>query len=271
MNNSEIKSRTNPRRTYFRLSKSSKNNLLKLLIWLIIGVLFIIISGTVYYFYELNADERISFKISRDIIQINDLAASMYLVKTDSGYIAIDAGFNPAFLREALEYNSINENEIKAVFLTHLDIDHRAGLDVLKYAIVYLPKIESTRIDGLDRFNFLNPFIFSSIRINKFNTLVDNEELKISNRTIKCIALPGHTKGSMGFLIDGKYLFIGDAFRIKNGKLAVPYKKLLVDDVKEMKNSIRKTAELKGVQYVFTAHSGFTGDFDFAVSDWRTP
>ena len=70
----------------------------------------------------------------------------------------------------------------------------------------------------------------------------------------------------MGYIINDKYLFSGDAFRIRNGKIAVPHMKLHIMDLNEMKKSIEKVSKLKGVKYIFTSHSGFTADFSFAIS-----
>ncbi|MFA5805228.1 MAG: hypothetical protein WC879_11335 [Melioribacteraceae bacterium] len=70
----------------------------------------------------------------------------------------------------------------------------------------------------------------------------------------------------MGYIVDGKYLFSGDTFRIKNGKIAVPNRKLLTMDLTETKKSINKVSRLKGIKYIFTSHFGFTADFAFAVS-----
>ena len=70
----------------------------------------------------------------------------------------------------------------------------------------------------------------------------------------------------MGYIIDGRYLFSGDAFRIKNGKIAVPNLKLFTMDLNEMKKSIEKVSKLKGIEYIFSSHTGFSDNFDFAVS-----
>jgi glyoxylase-like metal-dependent hydrolase (beta-lactamase superfamily II) len=103
--------------------------------------------------------------------------------------------------------------------------------------------------------------------LKNYITISDNDSLWINNLKVKCISLPGHTLGSMGFIIDGKYLFSGDAFRIKNGKIATPkLLKFLIMDLNEMKESIEKVSKLKGIKYIFTSHSGFTADFAFAVS-----
>jgi glyoxylase-like metal-dependent hydrolase (beta-lactamase superfamily II) len=110
------------------------------------------------------------------------------------------------------------------------------------------------------------PFIRNSVRLKRYTTVDDNDSLWIDNLNVKCISLPGHTLGSMGYIIDGKYLFSGDAFKIKNGKIAVPNLKLFVMDLNEMKKSMEKVCKLKGVQYIYTSHSGFTADFPSAIS-----
>jgi glyoxylase-like metal-dependent hydrolase (beta-lactamase superfamily II) len=69
----------------------------------------------------------------------------------------------------------------------------------------------------------------------------------------------------MGYFIDNKYLFTGDAFRLKNGKISLPFRKYFVTDQEAMLKSIDKVSKLDSVKYIFTAHSGFTADFNFAV------
>jgi flavorubredoxin len=37
-------------------------------------------------------------------------------------------------------------------------------------------------------------------------------------------------------------------------------------DLNEMKKSIEKVSKLKGIEYIFSSHTGFSDNFDFAVS-----
>ncbi len=41
------------------------------------------------------------------------------------------------------------------------------------------------------------------------------------------ISMAGLTVGSMGYLVDNKYLFSGDAFRLKNGRLVESFLNIL--------------------------------------------
>ncbi len=201
-----------------------------------------------------------------DIVIIKDLFTEIFLMRTDNGFIAIDSGYHNAIIQKGLAYNNIRPEDVKAVFITHSDIDHQNAAAVFTKAQFYFPERELEMIKNkIPRLSYL-PFIKNSVRLKHYTTVNDNDSLRIDNLKVKCISLPGHTLGSTGYLIDDKYLFSGDAFRIKNGKIAVPHLKLFVMDLNEMKKSIDKVCNLKGVQYIFTSHSGFTADLSSAMS-----
>lgn len=251
--------------------KKKKSCLLRLIFIFFIFLVVSGISALVYYYLYLNYDEKISCRITDDVIMINDIHSSMYLVKTKEGYFAIDAGYFNDIIEKGLEYNSIDPKNITAVLLTHTDFDHQGAIDIFSNATVYFSRDEYYMVkDKENRISFV-PYFTNSLNFKKYTLMNDGDEFTIDDRKIKCIALPGHTRGSMGFIIDNKYLFSGDAFRIKNGKLQVPFKKFFTMDLLKMENSLRKVAQLKGIKYIFSGHSGFTGDFDYAVSDWKLP
>ena len=220
-----------------------------------------------YYYYSLCFKENVSERITKNIIMLNDMRTSVYLIKTDSGYIAIDAGQNINLIEKGLYYNNINPDEIKAVLLTHSDFDHQNALDLYKNAKVYISKAEDEMVKNkITRFRFL-PFVSNSLKAENPMLLNDGDIFYLRGIKIKCIGLPGHTLGSMGYLINDIYLFTGDALRIKNGKISSPsFNKLYAMDLYLLEQSLRKLAAYKGIEYVFTANSGFTADFDFAVS-----
>ena len=214
----------------------------------------------------LNYEERLTERLTDDVIVINDLLSSMYLVRVDSTYLAIDTGFFDSFLERGLEYNNILPDEIKYIFLTHSDADHVNNIKLFKSAKVFFPKEEKEMLDNKrQRFTFL-PFYSNEIDLANYNLIQEGDSVMLGNRKIKFISLPGHTKGSMGFIVDDKYLFSGDAFRLKNGKISVPFRKYFVTSENKMLETIHKVSKLDSIKYIFTAHSGFTADFQFAIS-----
>ncbi len=56
---------------------------------------------------------------------------------------------------------------------------------------------------------------------------------------------------------------------LKMEKLDVPLKKQFVMDLNQMRQSLKKAASLDSVKYIFSSHSGFSADFNFAVSDFK--
>jgi glyoxylase-like metal-dependent hydrolase (beta-lactamase superfamily II) len=225
-----------------------------------------LVSNALNYFLYYNYSEELSKRKFKNIIIINDLFTKMCLVRTDKGFIAIDTGYNETIIKKGLEYNNIMPEDVRAVFLTHSDIDHRNAAELFYNAQLYFPAKENEMIENkIPRFS-LFPFIKNSVGFKNYILVNDNDSLQIDNLAVKCISLPGHTLGSMGYIIDGRYLFSGDAFRIKNGKIAVPNLKFFTMDLNEMKKSIEKVSKLKGIEYIFSSHTGFSDDFDFAVS-----
>lgn len=218
-----------------------------------------------YYYLYMYYDERISCRIRKDVIVINGLFSSMYLLKSDSGYIAFDAGFDENIIRRGLRYNNLKPEDIRYLFLTHTDVDHQRAVHLFKNAKIYIPGKEVGMIkDHIPRFASF-PYYVNEIKIDDYNIIKEGTVLNAGDRVIKCISLPGHTLGSAGYIVDGAYLFSGDAFRIKNGRISIPFKKFFTMNIDLEKKTLRLTAELKNIKYIFTSHSGFTADFNFAV------
>jgi hydroxyacylglutathione hydrolase len=214
----------------------------------------------------MDARSKIPFHPTSDVVIIKDLFTEIFLIRTCKGFIAIDCGFHDSIIRKGLAYNNIQPDDVKAVFITHSDIDHQNAAEVFTKAQFYFPKKEMEMIvNEIPRLSYF-PFIKNSVRLKHYTAVNDNDSLCIDNLRVKCISLPGHTLGSMGYIINDMYLFSGDAFKIKNGKITVPNLKLFVMDLNEMENSIERVSKLKGIQYIFASHTGFTADFSFAVS-----
>jgi glyoxylase-like metal-dependent hydrolase (beta-lactamase superfamily II) len=228
----------------------------KALLYISLG--FITVSGALvgFYLYNINATD-FTYRINQEIIAINDPLVSTYIIKCDSGYIAIDAGLFASTTAKALSRNKISPDDVKFVFFTHSDSDHQRAAELFKNAAIYISAQEIEMIHHhVPRISIM-PFNKNNFNYQNYRTLNDGEELWIGKRIIKCILLPGHTDGSMGYLVDGKYLFSGDAFRIKKGKLTPPHKKIFVMNLERMNKSIENVNKLKGIEYIFTGNSGF--------------
>jgi glyoxylase-like metal-dependent hydrolase (beta-lactamase superfamily II) len=205
------------------------------------------------------------------IAAARDGHANIYLIREKNGYIAIDGGEKAKVLAPALAELSIRPEEVTTVFLTHSDFDHCGAVKLFKSAHVYLAKAEEQLVNGS------TPRTFSKYRLkwkNKlpvpYTTLDDGDILTIGERKVQCILTPGHTPGSMCFLIDDKYLFTGDTVVLETGRFKRFVELFTMDgdeNVKSIHTLVDKVAG-KNIAYVFSAHHGFTDDYSLAAEWW---
>lgn len=200
-------------------------------------------------------------ELVQNIFSIKDSYVNMFLIKDNSNYIAIDAGKDIDSIKMGLKLLNINPDKVVAVLLTHSDGDHVGALTLFKNATVYLSKDEEQMING-NTTRLLTSH--NKIDVKTYNMLSDQQKIKIGNISITGILTPGHTPGSICYLINEKYLFVGDAFGLTNGKIDKP-NPIFTDDMPTAIQSFHKIAHLPTVEYVFTAHTGYTNDYKNAV------
>jgi len=206
-----------------------------------------------------------SQEIVNGIYAIKTKNANFYIIKNGDDYIAIDAGGgNESIAKTELENLNIDLNRITAVLLTHTDFDHVSALSLFKNATIYISKQEEQVIDGsVPRL----PFGGRNKLNYDYNKIEDTEKLYFGKIKVKSLLTPGHTIGSMSFLIDDKYLFVGDNLSLQNGKVRL-FNSLfnLCDDTQ--KKSIRNLAKIANTEYIFTAHYGFADKPQEAFKNW---
>ena len=124
--------------------------------------------------------------------------------------IIIDPADRADFLEKMYENQKLKP---VAVLLTHGHFDHIGALGQIRKKYpgikVYAAKEEAEIINS-PNYNLSNIF-GSAITENADVYLEDGEVIELLGRKIKCILVPGHTKGGMSYYIeDSKILFSGD-------------------------------------------------------------
>lgn len=201
-------------------------------------------------------------EITNGIYAIKDTFVNLFLIKGTNGYIAIDAGNSPKLVMQEIQKLSIDPLKVVAVFLTHTDNDHVAALDLFANAKIYISKAEEQMINGkTPRF-----VVIKNKKIAHYELLDDNQTINYPGLKVRCIATPGHTPGSMSYIINDAYLFVGDTMSLKNGKADL-FNEFFNMDSETEKESIKKLGTLQNLKYVFTAHYGFTDDVSKAFNN----
>jgi glyoxylase-like metal-dependent hydrolase (beta-lactamase superfamily II) len=190
----------------------------------------------------------------------------MFLYADGEHVIAIDAASGTDTLRAELENLPISPESVTHLFLTHADVDHTGGLDALSNAQVYLSRDEEQMIDGT---TVRMLWLYRSPRIERPYVLLDDgDTVSVGTITVQAIATPGHTPGSISYLVDDRVLFTGDTIALRKGA-ARPFIRLANMDTTGEKASIRKLARLEGVDLLCTAHTGCTTDYAKAMEPWQ--
>lgn len=203
-------------------------------------------------------------EITHNIYSVKDSFVDLFLIKDNDTYIAIDAGNDIDVVSGELKKLNINPDKVIAVLLTHTDGDHVASIKLFKNAKIYLSTQEDQLINGA-KSRFL--FFGNNIGTKKYSLIEDQQVLNIGNIKIKGFLTPGHTIGSMCYLINDKYLFTGDVLSIKNGKID-PFNKFFNMDTKTAIESMEKITRISEAEYIFSAHYGYSDDYRNAVNDW---
>lgn len=238
----------------------------KIIIGIAVVFSVVIISGGVFL-YRVNGETKKmepteTMEFLPGVYAVKDSYVNMYLIKAGTGFIAIDSGANANNINCEMDYLQISPEKVVALFLTHTDTDHIGAITSFKNAKIYISREEEPMIDGTtDRTEFGT----KNKKIAIYSTIEDGQEFEISGVRIKGILTPGHTIGSMTYIINGKYLFVGDTLRLKNRKVEIFNDSFNMDSILE-KNSIDKLSKLKDIEWIFTAHYGNTDDFDYAFS-----
>jgi hydroxyacylglutathione hydrolase len=195
---------------------------------------------------------------------VKDGFVSSFIVDiNDKNVVLVDAGNDRKAkpILAALARRNLDATAVRAIFLTHGDRDHTAGVLAFPATQVFALAPDVGLAEGREArgiFKLAGSPHPNGIKVAR--TLFDGEYLSISSLGIRVFAVPGHTKGSAAFLM-GNVLFVGDsAEATKDGKLA-PGKRLFTESPAENRASLRAlatrlvpyAAEIKAIA---PAHSG---------------
>lgn len=134
-----------------------------------------------------------------------------YLVEDDKTHdaVVIDSNLEPELVIEVAKQRGAN---VKAILLTHTDIDHIAGLHELRGAFGPVPiAVHAAEKDVIAEGRPLRrEFGPIATRVDNVTTLVEGEPYRAGSLEFDVLHTPGHSPGGVTLKIDG-HLFTGDA------------------------------------------------------------
>ena len=204
-------------------------------------------------------------RVDENLYAIRQDDVNLWVYKKNDITIAIDAGYKDnETLFSSLRNLEVSNGSIKAVFITHADIDHVGGIisknKFAPNAEILLHKDEEDMIIGKEKrfcvagVKLKNPVNY----VGAYTLLEDNQSTTIDGIEVKCYHVPGHTRGHSVFLVDNKYLFSGDSLAINEtgGYCFFDFynmdTKQNIASLKKLKNLLKNDNNIK----VCTSHNG---------------
>lgn len=236
------------------------------LLWTLAGIISLIVVFMIIYLIIAKSAMKTMMpvetrQVTDDVYSVRTRYVNMYLVKDGDNFIAIDAGIKKGAVKDELKKLDIDPDRVRAVLLTHSDSDHAGGISLFEKAVIYLPEDEEQVINGET-----GRFLWFGNKIDTENyKLLKDKSFRIGDIKIQMVPTPGHTAGSTCYIINDKYLFTGDALALDNG-IIVPFPKIINKSARKAKKSMDNLTGLDDVQYIFTAHYGYTDNYKAATS-----
>lgn len=178
------------------------------------------------------------------------IGTNTYLVSENGRGILIDVGSDG----EDLYLYALKEGiTLEAVLLTHGHFDHANGCAELQQKGI---KIYIHEADAEKLYTYKGMAAFAGVKLNAFKAdeyVTDGEILHFIGKEIKVIHTPGHSKGSVCYVIDdavfcGDTLFCGSYGRYD----------FYDGDLNELKNSAKKIFSLNGDYKLYPGHGEFS-------------
>ena len=177
-----------------------------------------------------------------------------------NAYFLVNEQTNNAILIDGGEsYKSIKKAEqdlgikVTALLLTHAHFDHAGNARALQQdgVKVYISEVDAPKLkNGL---NLAGDFGRTFDSLDADFVFNDGDELCIEDIKIKVIATPGHTDGSVTFMV-GDCLFTGDTLFLRSvGRTDFP-----TGDKNQLVASVKRLFALDGDYKVYPGHEDFT-------------
>ena len=182
---------------------------------------------------------------------IRDAFVNLFVLSGDKGLVCVDAGWRLAAVKRGFQRLGFDPVQVKAVLLTHSDGDHVGGLSAFPEARVILGREERGLLEE-QASRWLGLF-HNRIAKRPLEWVSGGDQLDLGGLSLRVVAAPGHTPGSLCYLFEDRVLFAGDAVWRWGGARTLPFFNM---DLRGARSSLRKVLALAEGRTILTAHAG---------------
>jgi glyoxylase-like metal-dependent hydrolase (beta-lactamase superfamily II) len=150
-------------------------------------------------------------KLRVEVTADRRFGTNSYLVEDEATHdaVVIDSNLEPDLIIELARARGVT---VRAILLTHTDLDHIAGLHALREAFGPIPvAVHATERDVVEKGKPLRREFGPLVtRVDNIVSLVEGERFRVGSLEFEVLHTPGHSPGGVTLKVDG-YLFTGDA------------------------------------------------------------
>jgi glyoxylase-like metal-dependent hydrolase (beta-lactamase superfamily II) len=190
--------------------------------------------------------------INDSVYCVKDKFVDAFIFKGKQNYLMVDAGISKGSFLAELKKLGISPDQITTILLTHTDTDHTGSIGLFRNPEIYMHKDEEQMINGTT--SKMPPFK-NKWKYGPYHLFNSNDTLRIDGLTVRIIHTPGHTPGSVCYIINNDYLLTGDNCIVVNGKAEHFVKKFNMNTEQQIQ-SIKSLPDLKSFKYILMAHNG---------------
>lgn len=197
---------------------------------------------------------------------MNPLQTNCYVISNGQECVIIDPSYDDGQNIDRI-LKKINGLHVLAILLTHGHYDHISAVDLLVQRFncpVYISETDAGFLTD-NRLN-LACYIEPDFELKSEATVIDGDKLKVSAFEFDVIATPGHTAGSISFILDDM-IFSGDSlFAGSVGRMDLP-----TGSVRAMKKTLAWYQSLDKNYKIYPGHGNSTTlDYEKKVNYYLT-
>jgi hydroxyacylglutathione hydrolase len=229
-----------------------------------LGILLLLVVGFGGFMYtQMPKPTQKRIQVTPDIVGVLQRFSYVWILRTPHGVTLVDTGpdAKPTAVLDELAAEKLQASDVHAILLTHGHADHWTGAKAFPNAVVYVGPGDAALVRGE---RHVMPALLEKMMAPPHELIPELTEMKgdgtleLDGQTIKVISIPGHTQGSVAYLL-GDVLFTGDSvMQQKDGSLGLG-PKFFCEDADQNKQSLHK---LLALDFKRTAdgHHGLTED-----------
>jgi glyoxylase-like metal-dependent hydrolase (beta-lactamase superfamily II) len=190
--------------------------------------------------------------VNDTVFVVKDKFVNAFIFKGKQSYLMVDAGFGKDNFHSGLNKLGIAPEKITTILLTHTDGDHTGSIGLYANPKIYMHRDEEQMINGQTA--KMGPFK-TKWKFGPYLLFNSNDTLAIDGLKIRIIHTPGHTPGSVCFVINDDYLLTGDNLVVFDGKAMQFVEKFNMNTAQQIE-SIKLLPDLTSFKYIMMAHHG---------------